>query len=317
MEAFHVKYRPTSFDDVIGQDAAVRALERIVKDKRAHTFLLSGPAGTGKTTLARILARELAGDKAIGIIEHDAASQSGKDQIKALVKSLSYKALGKSPVKFVILDECHKLTSDAWTVLLKPAEEPPAHVYFAFCTTEMGKVPKPIVTRCNRFDLKPVGDEEILGLLIKVLDSENLECSDEILEAIADASFGSPRQALVYLENCIGCASVAEARQIMRQAGQSKEIVDLARWLVNIALGKSTGTWKEATKYLKALEGTEAESCRIVLVNYFAAVLLNQTTDKGAKSLLALLECFRTPFSASDKAAPLLLAVGFAIGLDS
>lgn len=314
MNSFHTKYRPETFDDVLGQDTTVRSLKRTVKDNRAHVFLFVGPAGTGKTTLARILANEFAGkgNKAVNLIEHDGASKSGADDMRALMTSLQYKAIGESPVKFVIVDECHKLSSNAWTVLLKPTEEPPEHVYYAFCTTEMGKIPKAIITRCLRYDLKPVKEELLLELLVKVADAEELSISDDLLEAIAEASGGSPRQALVNLEACLDCKTLEEARSLMRSAGQSKELIDLARWLVS---GRNL-SWSEATKYLKALEGLEAESCRIMLQNYFAAVLMNTKSEAKAKPILGLIEAFKTPYYASDKMAPLLYSVGLAIGMD-
>jgi len=317
MDSFHTRYRPKTFDEVLGQEATVRSLKRTIKDGRAHTFMFIGPAGTGKTTLARLLAYEIAGKNSINLIEHDAATKSGKEDIKELIRSLHYKAIGGSPIKFVILDECHKLTTDAWTLLLKPTEEPPKHVYFSFCSTEMGKIPKPILTRAQRYNILPCKEDDLVALLFKVLDSENLECADDIIELIAESSNGSPRQALVYLEACIGCKNITDARQIMRSAGQTKELIDLARWLVNVAFGKQTGTWKEAAKYIKALEGQDAESCRIVLVNYFAAVLLNQTQDSTAKAILFLVEIFSKNYSTTDKIAPLLHSVGLAIGLDN
>ncbi len=311
--SLHTKYRPATFDEVLGQDATVRSLKRVVKDARSHSFLFTGPSGTGKTTLARILAAEFAGvtRSAVNLEEIDGASKSGADDARELVQRTLYRAIGGSPTKFVIIDEAHRLSAAAWTVLLKPVEEPPAHVYYAFCTTDVAKIPKAIITRCLRYDLKPVKEEAILDLLVRVVDTEKFTIDDDILESIAEASLGSPRQALVFLEACLSAKSVSDARDIMRQGGQSKELVDMARWLVS---GKAQ-SWAEATKFLKAFEGQEAEGCRIVMVNYLAAVLM-KATDKTAPRLLRLLEAFKEPYNSSDKLAPLIYSVGLALNLD-
>ena len=248
MSSFHTKYRPTSFNEVLGQAAIVKSLERVVKDNRAHTFLFCGPAGTGKTTLARLLAAAFGG-VGTNLYEYDGASKSGAEDMRQLVSNLYYKAVGLTPVKFVIIDEAHKLSSAAWDVLLKPTEEPPSHVYYAFCTTNVGKVPKAIITRCLKYDLKPLKEDEILDLLCSVIDTEKLSINEEIIEIISEEASGSPRQALVFLEACVGVKSASEAREIIKTAGFQKEIVDLARWLVS---GQKR-TWAEAMRLVKGL----------------------------------------------------------------
>lgn len=312
--SLNTKYRPDDFAGVIGQDHVVKSLRKVVADKRAKTFIFTGPAGTGKTTLARILAKEFAGGTltATNIDEVAAANNTGVNEMRDVVARSMYRAIGSSPIKAIILDEAHRLSGNAWDVLLKPIEEPPTHVYWMICTTNGGKIPETVKTRCLQYALKPVPEAMLLDLIVEVADKEKLPTPDEVLEAIAEGSKGSPRQALVYLEACAHSKTAAEARSTMQTAGQSKEVIDLCRWLVK---GQAL-TWTEAIKYVKALEGTDAESTRIVVVNYLSAVLMSSKSDKQAASLLRLMEAFAGPYNTSDRLAPLLNSLGLALRLD-
>lgn len=314
MSALNTKYRPTGFDDVLGQEHVITSLRRVVDGARAHTFLFVGPAGTGKTTLARILANMFAGGKATAanLDEVAAADNTGVSDMRDIIKRSMFKAVGASPIKAIILDEAHRLSANAWDALLKPIEEPPKHVYWMLCTTNLSKVPTTIQTRCLRYELKPVSEELLAELLVKVADAEGFDTPDVVLEAIAETAAGSPRQALVFLEACAYAKSAADAQVMMRSAGKSKEVIDLCRWLVG-SQGKS---WNEAIKYVKALEGNDAESIRISVVNYLSAVLMNTKSEAKAVPLLRLLEIFEGPYNASDKLAPLLLALGLALNLN-
>jgi len=314
MTSFHTTYRPLTWADVLGQDAAVKSLKAAAKNKRQHAYIFTGPSGCGKTTLARIMAKQLAGTGAsdLNIEEIPAADHTGVDDMRRIVNSALYRAMGVSAVKAFIIDEAHRLSSAAFDVLLKPIEEPPEHAYWFFCSTNPGKIPKTIQTRCVKFDLKPVAEELLLELLVKVADAEKLDLADDVLEAVAEGAGGSPRQALVFLEAVAYCESAAEARTVMRSAGQQKEAIDLARFLMK-PQGRS---WAEAIKLVKSLEGVDAESIRITLVNYLSAVLMNIKSEKQALPVLRLLSCFDTSYISTDRMAPLLNSLGLALGLD-
>lgn len=191
---FYRKYRPQKFDEVAGQVNIVQALKNAVsEDKIAHAYLFSGPRGTGKTTLARILAKSI-GCNSEDIIEIDAASQRGIDEARELregVRSVPF----SSPKKTYIIDEVHMLTPQAFNALLKTLEEPPEHAIFVLATTEVDKVPDTIISRTQHFEFGKIPIPEIITELKKISKKESIDITDEALGIMAFFADGSLRDA--------------------------------------------------------------------------------------------------------------------------
>lgn len=195
-------YRPQSFDEVRGQEHIVKALEGAIKNKRtAHAYLFSGGRGTGKTTVARILARELGvSDK--DLFEMDAASNRGIDDIRELREGVWVMPF-ESPYKFYIIDEAHMLTKEAWNALLKTLEEPPAHVVFVLATTERDKVPDTIQSRCEVYSFKQPNREMLAETIADVAKSEGFSLETSAAELVALLAEGSFRDALSILQKVL------------------------------------------------------------------------------------------------------------------
>lgn len=303
----HVKWRPTTLKEVLGQDAVVRSLEAALKmPSRPHCFLFTGPAGTGKTTLARILANRI-GIGREGLLEVDAASNSGIDEMRSITSGLRYNGFGDSPNKGIILNECQGLSKQAWDSLLTTTEEPPDHVYFFFTSTHPAKIPPAMMTRCQAYHMAPLRYDDLMDLLEDVVKGEGLECSTKLLGLVARAAEGSARQALVMLAKVHSCEDEKEAEILLAQADENAEVIDLCRAFVAGDLA-----WTKLCAVLQDLEkaGVQAESIRLVVVAYLTRCLLGSKTDKQTMRLLGMLECFMKPAGGSEKLAPILVAFG-------
>lgn len=315
IQDLHIKYRPTNFDEVVGQDHVVTSLKTLFKNNQhPHAYLFTGSSGCGKTTLSRIIASEL-GCNNSNIIELDAASYSGVDNIRELSQSLNYATFGSNPNKFIILDEVHALSKSAFQALLKTIEEPPSHVYFALCTTEADKIPDTIKTRCHTYNLKDVNYDDLIALLEFIAEEESIKFTEHAksLQTIAQAAMGSPRRALTFLSKCRGCEDLNSIKLILEEPNEEGEVIELCRLLV----GRVKPQWKNVIRILNSLSGQNAESIRLIIVNYVSKVLLNARNDKDALKLLNILNAFSSPCNQSEKFAPLLLAFGQLIFGDS
>ena len=222
------KYRPTTFAEMIGQDALVRTLTNAIASGRlAHAFVLTGVRGVGKTTTARILARALncvgpdgkggptadpcgvcepcrsiLADSNLDVMEMDAASRTGVDDIREIIDGVRYGPVA-SRYKVYIIDEVHMLSKNAFNALLKTLEEPPPHVKFVFATTEIRKVPVTVLSRCQRFDLRRIGADQLQAYFGEILDKEGVAAEPEAVGMIARAADGSARDGLSLLDQAI------------------------------------------------------------------------------------------------------------------
>ena len=254
------KYRPETFKDLVGQAAMVQTLKNAFEaDRIAQAFILTGIRGTGKTTTARIIAKGLncigldqkggptvepcgkcsnctaiIDGNHVDVLEMDAASRTGVDDIREIIESIYYKA-SSGRFKVYIIDEVHMLSNNAFNALLKTLEEPPKHVKFIFATTEIRKVPVTVLSRCQRFDLKRIEPEEMIALLQKIAKSEGVNISEDAFRMITRAAEGSARDATSLLDQAIshgGGSSDAKHVRAMLGIADRGRVLDLFKMIM-------------------------------------------------------------------------------------
>ena len=301
-QTLHLKYRPTDFDMVLGQDAVVHSLQEFEKyGKWPHSFLFTGDSGCGKTTLARIIATKV-GCEPQNLLEIDAASTTGIDAMRRMSQGLQFGGFGGSITKVVILDECHGLSKSSWESLLKLVEEPPDHVYLIFCTTEPGKVPKTIKTRTASYTMRSISQDDIIQLVEDVAVLEEIKLPQHGSLIIAEVAGGSPRQALVCLAQAGGVKTADELKKVVQAVGSSNDVIELCRELI-----LPEPRWEHVSRMINGMAGeTQPESARIQIVRYFEKVVLGTADGKRAAALIERMDNFRDPCLQTDGWAPIL-----------
>ena len=301
--ALYRAYRPQAFKEVSGQEHIVRTiLNAIINNKVAHAYLFSGPRGTGKTTIAKIMAKaincpnckdgepcnecEICKGITKGmisdVVEIDAASNNGVDEIRDIRDKVKYLP-SEGKYKVYIIDEVHMLSTGAFNALLKTLEEPPAHAIFILATTEPHKIPATILSRCQRFDFRGVGNKEIISRINFIAKEENIKIADEAIELIAECAEGGMRDALSLLDEAISFAGdMVKATDVYQVSGAVNldNMLDVAECILD----------KDSGKVLTALEkiidlGKEIPKICNDLISFYRDMLIYKNNQKGEKAL--------------------------------
>lgn len=295
------KWRPQTFSDVVGQQPVVQTLKNgLLRNRVAHAMIFSGVRGVGKTTLARIMAKalncqgegedkpcnscesclEITKGAAVDLHEIDGASNRGIQEIRELKENIRFFPV-KGRYKIIIIDEVHMLTTEAFNALLKTLEEPPAHVYFMFATTELHKVPVTILSRCQRYELKRVPYVELKEFFAKIAAEENVKASEKAIEMIAREADGSVRDGLSLLDQIFSfCGEVVNDADVVQVLG----LVD-SKIFTHLAAALLTGDLEKALSLLEESYNAGLDLKRFAgdLLQYFRSLMVCQTCSKPAE----------------------------------
>ena len=279
-----LKYRPKTLDEVAGNEETIKAIRAHFtqenKDLISHCHLISGISGGGKTTLARAIATELLhADPKFGIREINTADNRGIDTAREVIEQMRrFPLKGKSLC--IIVDEAHGMTADAKRAFLKPTEEPPAHVYFFFCTTNVsqflkGDEGKAIGTRCTTWKVEPLNTRQMGKLITKICEQENFNLDEQVFGRLVESANGSARDAIKKLESLMGIPGDVKGQlKLLNDAAPEEEpnTLELCRLLTN-----SRVNWSDVNKVLAKMKGfADAETVRRSVLGYCTSILLKK-----------------------------------------
>jgi DNA polymerase III subunit gamma/tau len=278
------RYRSQAFDEVVGQEPIARTLANAIKTGRvAHAYLFCGTRGVGKTSMARIFAKALnggsedldaaimSGARATDVVEIDAASNNGVDDVRDLIANAAYRPL-RGPYKIYIIDEVHMLSTAAFNALLKIMEEPPEYVKFILCTTEAQKVPATVQSRCQRFDFRNIPTPRIGDHLREVLAKEKIKAEPELIHAVARLGNGSMRDALSLMDRLMASGEKTLTLKLLEELLGLPDRELISRLIDSVADGTPAGALAEAGELLS--RGISAEQVIEALLERFRDLMV-------------------------------------------
>ena len=276
------KYRPNTLDEMVGNEATIKSLKKELENG-SHTFLMTGPAGCGKTTLARIMAKEV-GAGPLSIHEINSAENRGIDTAREVMEQMRFNPSDGEAIVW-IFDECHQWLAPVQNAFLKALEDTPAHCYFFLCTTDPQKLIAPLKTRCSIINVKPLTNEEMLYLLKRTARQEKIKIGNEVYERICEIAQGGGRKGLKLLAKVIYLDTDEERLEVLKagEDNETEESIELCR-----ALCKKTNI-KTLFSLLKNIDTSDPEKVRQGVMGYMNACLL-----KGAVSaeIVATMQAF-------------------------
>ena len=288
------KYRPIKFDEMIGNESTLASLKNMIaKDSLPHTILFSGPSGCGKTTLARILASELGCTDNSDISELNMSHKElrGIEGANQIVSNIGYKSLTGNK-RVMILDEVDQMTSDAQKLMKKVLEDTPSHVWFFLCTTKPEKLIRDIITRSTQVQVELINSRTLASYMRTLAEREGKQLGASVSRRIAEASEGSVRKAVVFLQQVLEVEEEQQEDLVNRiTMEENAEVIELCRALMKKA------NWSTIGDMLKNLK-EEPESVRYAVLGYFNTVLLNNGDARSAEIIMR----FSEPFYNSGKA---------------
>lgn len=300
-------YRPQTLDEFFGNDAAIETVKNVFNKPKKdipHSFLLTGPSGTGKTTLAYII-RDMLGCRPAGFKEYDAASERGINDIRRIRQESKLSPLD-GDVSVLFFDECHGITGPAQESMLKLLENPKDHVYLILATTEPEKLKPTIIRRCTQIQVQPLNRITMLELLEQIAEAENKTISPKVLSKINAIAWGSPGQAVKLLDQVIDMESEQKAIEAVEAISYNETAIKEICLLLMKDL-KASNKWQQMQDLLKSFDG-DPENARRAILGWFSTMILKPNFRPYYADIMAV---FTESFFATGKAG-LILACYYA-----